>query len=58
MAGFENWAVAFDRIRNEVRAEDPTRDPRDQYLEYRRRCDDWKRERGIPVAADAGGRDE
>jgi hypothetical protein len=47
MAGYEHWASAYNRIRDEVRDEDPTRDDREQYLEYRRRCDAWKRERGI-----------
>jgi len=44
---FEPWPVAYNRILEEVRAEMPDADDREQFAEYARRCDEWKRTHGI-----------
>ncbi len=44
---FEPWPEAYTRIFGEVRVEMPEANRRDQYIEYRRRCEKWKRDRGI-----------
>lgn len=47
MAKFEPWQEAYMRIRAEVAAEMPDASKPEQYREYRKRCEAWKRERGI-----------
>lgn len=47
MAKFEYWAEAYSRILAEVKAEHPDWPEREVYVEYRARCQQWKRERGI-----------
>ena len=47
MPKFEHWADAYERILEEVKAEHPDWDERQVYAEYRARCQEWKRERGI-----------
>lgn len=44
---FEHWADAYERMLEEVQAEHPDWDERAVYQEYRARCQEWKRERGI-----------
>ena len=47
MARYEDWATAYGRMLDEVRAEHPDWDERTIYTEYRARCELWKQERGI-----------
>ncbi|WP_165069696.1 hypothetical protein [Marisediminicola senii] len=44
---FEHWTAAFRRIAEEVEAEMPEATDREQYLAYRARCQQWKRERSL-----------
>lgn len=47
MTTFESWPTAYARILAEVQAEMPNAEEPEQYAEYRRRCQEWKAERGI-----------
>lgn len=47
MSENEPWQQAYERILAEVEAEMPDADEADQFAEYRKRCEAWKRERGI-----------
>lgn len=47
MPEFEHWADAYRRILSEVEAELFYASEAKQYAEYRRRCQQWKTERGV-----------
>lgn len=44
---YESWQDAYARIVHEVQIEMAGAPEDEQYAEYRRRCIEWKRERGI-----------